>query len=123
MNHLQELGIDTSKASMCWIKWGENTTLSVHDEYCYEPSLMNPIPTFTLQDILEMLPKDICQEGCTWSAALYIDYESNRIAYGNTDREGFEIFHEVEIVNNNLLDTAYEMLCWCIENGYRDKEE
>lgn len=56
MQHLKELGLDTRNASMCWIKDTEgNQNLSVHDEYCYEASFMNPIPAYTLQDVLSTL--------------------------------------------------------------------
>lgn len=130
MQHLQDLGLDTSKASMCWLKditkeiaegkeidmsTGWNLDFNNPEFYKYE--WMEGVPTFTLQDILDVLPKDISREGCTWSASLYIDYENNRIAYGNTDRDGFEIYYKVPICEN-IIDAAYEMLCWCIENSY-----
>ena len=118
MQHLQELGLDTRNASMCWIKDTEgNQHLSVHDEYCYEASFMNPIPAYTLQDVLDALPKDISKDGCTWYASLYIDFENNRIAYGNTNRYGFEIYHEI-MIEKYLIDAVYSMLCWCIEQDY-----
>ena len=118
MQHLQELGLDTSNASMCWIKDTEgNQHLSVHDEYCYEASFMNPIPAYTLQDVLDALPKDISKDGCTWYASLYIDFENNRIAYGNTDRYGFEVYHEI-MIEKDLIDAAYSMLCWAIDNKF-----
>lgn len=137
MKHLHELGLDTSKASMHYwvIRNGEYSqevggyvfseepsciTLKVHPYEFMSDGLVRRVkdmPTFTLQDILDVLPKDISREGCTWSASLYIDYENNRIAYGNTDRDGFEIYHEVPICEN-IIDAAYEMLCWCIENSY-----
>lgn len=122
MKHLQELGVDTSKASMCWLTFNGDTTLVMHDEYCYESSSIHPIPAFTLQDILDILPKKIYRDGCTWYASLYIDFENERIAYGNTDRDGFEIYHE-EVVSRELIDAAYNMLVWVIENGYLGKEE
>ena len=50
-------------------------------------------------------------------ASLYIDFENNRIAYGNTDRYGFEIYHEI-MIEKDLIDAAYSMLCWCIENKF-----
>ena len=118
MQHLQELGLDTRNASMCWIKDTEgNQHLSVHDEYCYEASFMHPIPAYTLQDVLDALPKDISKDGCTWYASLYIDFENNRIAYGNTNRYGFEIYHEI-MIEKYLIDAVYSMLCWCIEQDY-----
>lgn len=77
---------------------------------------------FTLQDILNILPDMIDRDGCTWHAPLYIDFENKRIAYGNTDRDGFEIYHE-EVVSRELIDAAYNMLVWVIENGYIKMEE
>lgn len=116
MQHMKELGVDTRTASLCWVCLNSEPYLSFYDkEYPQEDTKV--IPAFTLQDILDLLPKDICKEGCTWAASLYIDYENNRIAYGNTDRYGFEIYHE-RIIEETLIDAAYEMLCWCVENGY-----
>ena len=60
MRHLSELGCSTRKASMCLIRDTEgNRHLSVHDEYCYEAAYMNPIPVYTLADIIEMLPSTV----------------------------------------------------------------
>lgn len=122
MQHLKELGLDTSKASMCWCTFNGDTTLSVHDEYCYESASLHPVPVFTLQDILELLPKEIYRDGCTWYAYLYIDFEKYRVVYGNTDRDGLEVYHE-EIVSYEWIDAAYNMLVWVIENGFFGKEE
>lgn len=137
MKHLHELGLDTSKASMhYWIlRIGEYSQEVVGYVFSKEPSYITlklypyefmsdgetrrveDIPAFTLQDVLDALPKEISQDGCTWYASLYIDYENNRVAYGNTDRDGFEIYHEVPICEN-IIDAAYSMLCWAIEQGY-----
>ena len=70
-----------------------------------------------MQDVLDTLPKDISKDGCTWYASLCIDFENNRIAYGNTDRYGFEIYHEI-MIEKDLIDAAYSMLCWAIENEF-----
>lgn len=141
MKHLQELGLDTSNASMLWQRktrffngkanvsgWVLDLNIPIilidYDE-------IELIPTFTLQDILELLPTNISSEEQTWPASLHIDYEKYLIAYGNTDREDLEIFHSEQInhkdfdvsvdiphVGKATLNAAYEMLCWCIENGY-----
>ena len=118
MQHLQELGLDTSNASMCRIKTSNGRGLAFNDEWISRgESLLEPVPAYTLQDVLDALPKDISKDGCTWSASLYIDFESNRIAYGNTDRYGFEIYHEI-MIEEDFIDSAYSMLVWCIKNGY-----
>ena len=121
MQHLQELGLYTNNASMCWVKDTEgNRHLSVHDEYCYEASFMNPIPAYTLQDVLDLLPKQI---GVEFIYDLCIYPES--ISY--TQFIGGEINDNLFVVpiNGSLIDAAYSLLCWAIENGYveTDKNE
>ena len=128
MQHLQELGLELKETMLYWArcvdnnpraathygKWvlikGNNaqTVGLIHWEF---------IPAYTLQDVLDALPKDISKDGCTWYASLYIDFENNRIAYGNTDRYGFEIYHEI-MIEKDLIDAAYSMLCWAIENKF-----
>ena len=118
MQHLQELGLDTSNASMCWIKTPNGRDLTFNDEWMnLEESILDPVLAYTLQDVLDALPKDISKDGCTWYASLYIDFENNRIAYGNTDRYGFEVYHEI-MIEKDLIDAAYSMLCWAIDNKF-----
>ena len=118
MQHLQELGLDTSNASMCWIKTPNGRDLTFNDEWVnFEESILDPVLAYTLQDVLDALPKDISKDGCTWYASLYIDFENNRIAYGNTDRYGFEVYHEI-MIEKDLIDAAYSMLCWAIDNKF-----
>lgn len=126
MRHLHELGLDTSKASVSWYRILRTSSDTVVTDWftvfgtlsiCAPTMRYEAMPTFTLQDILDLLPKDISREGCTWSASLYVDYENNRIAYGNTDRDEFEIYHEI-MIEKYLIDAAYSMLCWAIENKF-----
>lgn len=115
MNHLQELGLDTSDAKMCWIKDAEeNCTLEIHDEYCYEMSFMSPIPTYTLQDIFDKFPKYINpipseQILFAWMA------ERDTIAYRNVEMYD-DIF--THFTDETLIDAAYDMLCWLFKNNY-----
>ena len=119
MQHLQELGLDTSNASMCWIKDTEgNRHLSVHDEYCYEASFMNPIPAYTLQDVLDALPKEIMYENKRCWAS--IDLEDGFIGYYY---ENYSLYYkwayfEAVMKDERIIDAAYELLVWCIENCY-----
>lgn len=125
MQHLQELGLDTSNASMAWLSYnGINTIIPSNFHLPTSDKDYIICNAYTLQDVLDALPKDISKDDCTWYASLYIDFENNRIAYGNTDRYGFEIYHEI-MIEKDLIDAAYSMLCWAIENGYveTDKNE
>lgn len=110
MKHLQELGLDTSDASMCveWRESDENKKVVVSSDadtyydYYYE--------TYTLQDILDKLPE---------SVQIYDLYIFKRV--------GLWWFKYVDVTNNGtvhlekmpgIMDAAYYMLCWCIEKGY-----
>lgn len=118
MQHLCELSLDISKASMCWLKMNDVVRLSVHDEYCYESSSMEAMPAFTLQDILEMLPYKIVanylhfgKKSFSGDILFYIEYSN----FG-----GCSI---VDFKSENFIDSAYNMLCWCIENGYLEDKK
>ena len=121
IRRLHELGLDTSKAGMQYVANNNDIIFVVPKECGYHIKDVEDgyiiCDALTLQDILDVLPKDISREGCTWSASLYIDYENNRIAYGNTDRDGFEIYHEI-MIEKDLIDAAYSMLCWAIDNKF-----
>lgn len=128
MQHLQELGMDTSNASMCWVKDTEgNQHLSVHDEYCYEANFMNPVPAYTLQDILEILPSTI-GEGEDYC---YLEIT----AYGKGESRGYVIqYHNPEedcdyniVMDKELIEAAYQELLICIEgnsvNTIKEKQQ
>lgn len=122
MKHLQELGLKLKPSLVHYYKiinidsgkWYLSVTFGDISE---DSPTYQYIPAYTLQDVLDALPKDISKDGCTWYASLYIDFENNRIAYGNTDRYGFEIYHEI-MIEKDLIDAAYSMLCWAIENKF-----
>ena len=120
MQHLQELGMDTSNASMCWIKDTEgNQHLSVHDEYCYETSFMNPIPAYTLQDVLDALPNYVIdEEGNKYYLLIEMmntEFDDWRVSYKSSDNDESQIGYFQAF---QLIDAAVRMLVLCAENGY-----
>ncbi len=128
MQHLQELGLELKETMLYWARCVDNNPRAAthYGKWVLIKGNNAPtvgfmhwefIPAYTLQDVLDALPKDISKDGCTWYASLYIDFENNRIAYGNTDRYGFEIYHEI-MIEKDLIDAAYSMLCWAIENKF-----
>ena len=122
MQHLQELGLKLKPSLVHYYKiinidsgkWYLSVTTG---DISGDSPTYQYIPAYTLQDVLDALPKDISKDGCTWYASLYIDFENNRIAYVNTDRYGFEIYHEI-MIEKDLIDAAYSLLCWAIENKF-----
>ena len=122
MRHLQELGLELNKQAMLsWIvddRGKDKPLLCISSEAVdYVDFSHYCLPAYTLQDVLDALPKDISKDDCTWYASLYIDFENNRIAYWNTDRYGFEVYHEI-MIEKDLIDAAYSMLCWAIDNKF-----
>ena len=119
MQHLQELGLDTSNASMVWCKYDgeeEYSHLLPKDEDVFERCLaVKYIPAYTLQDVLDALPKVIdnkyklCIEqaggGTLWCVYYY--------ASDTTELN--------QRSDESLIDAAYRLLIWVIENGYISK--
>lgn len=114
MKHLEELGLDTSDGSMC-LEWNESdadnmvvTSPDADTNYDYYHE------TYTLQDILGKLPCFIdtyvltLHQLASTGTCLYMEPYSRSILILKEDKK--------------LIDAAYEMLCWCIENGYVEKE-
>lgn len=108
--YLKELGLDTSDGSMCF-EWNQSdsdnmvvTSLDADTNYDYSRE------TYTLQDILDKLPCFIGKEVLTIQkladryTCLYVEPYTRSIIKITESKE--------------LIDAAYEMLCWCIENGY-----
>lgn len=118
MQELIELGIDTSNASMCWVWHQQGEGGYHHLEINRElyPCIKD-IPTFTLQDILELIPP--CIEGepideFETEYTLDIDFMAKNISY-------YDYIWDRELISfdyNNLLDGAFQMLKWCKENTY-----
>ena len=109
MKHLQELGLDTADAII-------NGTDEIEEEPCLfvsQPNMKHEYPAYTLQDILDKLPKRIETED--YEFELYIYYHENGVSvfYDDGDITQLAFFSKP-----TLLESAYEMLCWCIENGY-----
>lgn len=95
MKHLKELGLDTSDASMC---------MDADTNYDYYHG------TYTLQDILNKLPCFIGNQVFT----IHKLVDSYTCLYIELYTRSFINITEGE----ELIDAAYDMLCWCIENGY-----
>lgn len=123
MQELKELGIDVSKASMCWIGCADgndvypyNSTFKDIFENHKEtiPSVITP--TFILQDILEMLPKRIDKDIDEEESVCYhldIDFSTCNIGY-------FSYLADSSIKwihYDNILDGAFKLLKWCKQNN------
>lgn len=128
MQHLKELGVDTSKASAYWhrvIRMNTNEVVTnwfvsfTEPSQCLATMRVETIPTFTLQDILDLLPICINKAGVVYELRIKrMVFDDKGVMYAVLYEEQDYIDWYVMQSYPNLLDSLYEMLLWCIEQGH-----
>ena len=142
MKHLKELGVDTSKASMVllWkddegneMDWDEVQDELSHPEPMemfkelydaetgnYDHSYRKYCGVFTLQDILDLLPSTIDVKNSEEINEYWIEFgvSERDKSYWFVQYRSIEDSIYVIRENENLIDAAYEVLCWVIDNRY-----
>ena len=111
MKHLQELGVDTSDASMCWVAGEDTFTDEEEWNLCIPNHFLLPynIPTYTTGALIEKLPKTI------GIYHLMIDWNLMQIEYTNWSWQE-SVFRECFTLNDKpLINTLYDCLCWVAE--------
>ncbi len=118
MQHLQELGLELKETMLYWVVYEvghennfvttKENAMEVIDESC------GMLPAYTLQDVLELLPGSV-----NWNRLL-ITFNGCECMFQYAIYEGDPI---VAFHNEEMIDAAYEMLCWCIENVKTNKED
>lgn len=119
---LLELGVPAEKASMCWVKDpNENEySLCIHDEYCYEVAALEPVPAFTVGDLLDkVLPNVIQDAHNTYELTLQVVVGGGwRFYYSPVLTE-----LEIGVIGEEIADNLIELLCdrigWLVSNGYK----
>lgn len=117
MAHLMELGVDTSDASMAWFMSPKTNQwkIKVKNNFSHELLLrLSPeryIPTYTIGDLLEKLPKIVNGD------SLLIEFYASDLGYGNWEScELYEITAQQNFKDKPLKDALYNLLCWLEEN-------
>ena len=113
MNQLKELGIDVKPKGKCLMYTSDSS-----DDYYLkygESTCEDDIKAFSLQDIIELLPKYIIINSvthwiCVSQNCLLTEFQ---IMYVDGN-DSYSVIKQ----NKSLLQAAYEMLLWVIENGY-----
>ena len=116
MQHLQELGLKLDYDTLySYVKFEDR-------DWLLKPSSdldiigisCRYIPAYTLQDVLDALPDFIDEY------SLIIDIAFGVMRYDNLKRKDSPILKETYFNGEDkyLIDAAYEMLVWCIENKF-----
>lgn len=131
MKHLQELGLGTSGASMLWCRnvnisgkgiiYGEwKLVLNTKDAWINNAfwwhGYTEYISTFTLQDILDLLPKELGTDTKRYNLDMWYSIYINKWCVGYM--YGEDMYCDGCFTGDNLIDVFYEMLCWCIKNEH-----
>lgn len=124
MKHLQELGLDTSDASMYWARVSHGSRIYDNSKGKWFLSLQKEfqtcgfisyetLPAYTLQDILDKLPTLIIISSDFYKICIEPSCGYWDIYYYKSDATEL-----ISKKSENIIDVAYDMLCWCIENGH-----
>lgn len=95
----------------------EKWELEIHEDVINQKrnsAFWEIIPTYTLQDILDKLPHYLNPFPSKQILFAWM-IERDAIAYRNVEDIDDCLKH---FTDDLLIDAAYEMLCWCIENGH-----
>ena len=129
--HLLESGLSPESADMEYICLKEtNAAMSsvpfVKDKTEVENSALHAlcyrVPCWSVGALLEVMPKEITDEYDSkgWLGMCAINVPTwGWIIYYSNDDDSLSM-HEEQ--GNTLLEAAYKMLCWLLENGYIKKK-
>lgn len=116
MQHLQELGMKMDYDTLYRYVKFEDTDwlLKPFSDLNIIGISFKYIPAYTLQDVLDALP-DFIGEYCP-----IIDMSFGIIRYDNLKEKDSPILKEIYFNDEDkyLIDAAYELLVWCVENKF-----
>ena len=114
MKHLQELGVDTSDASMCWLDFEDNEPMEVA---VFVPQIMlgyatcKIYPTYTIGDLIGKLPKSIDFGFGEYDLEILIRGEYVGVQYTNGGD-----YTPFSCSLSSLIEALYSILCMLAEN-------
>ena len=120
MKHLQELGVDTSDASLVWFM-SPNTNqwkIKVKDNFAHELLLrLSPeryIPTYTTGDLFRKLPSSLkCDYLDSW-IAIHSDGSDDPLISASYEFKYSNA--KGKQVGDTIEEALYNLLCWVAEN-------
>ena len=117
MTKLKELGVDVKPKGTC-LMYTSDSSDNYYLKYG-ESTCEDDIKAFSLQDVIELIPSKIKIEESDYLLKIYTS--SSRFSYEIISDPlcgDYDPFEEIVFRSNNILDAAYNMLIWVIENGH-----
>ena len=118
MKCLQELGVDTSDASMCWLRYDFGGVVKqyveINDVKWHEWSRATQYPTYTAGDLFRKLPSSLkCDYLDSW-IAIHSDGSDDPLISASYEFEYNDI--KGKQVGDTIEEALYNLLCWVAEN-------
>lgn len=118
---LVELGLNLESADMGWNVFDDNSTrcLPINDWDLSKNGEGGAefIPCWSLGALINLMPSMIYKGGETFTLRMYKD-----VVYHVCYKSHYHL-DEIWFSKENLLDAAFEMVCWLLENNYIKKGE
>ena len=114
MKHLQELGVDTSDASMAWYMSPKTNQwkIKIKDKFAHEMlrriSPERYIPTYTIGDLIEKLPKHFYIKEAQISMVAINGSGAFQVWYDKVPKSCKS--------DDTIKNALYKLLCWVAEN-------
>ena len=117
MQHLVEMGLELKETMMRW------QLANPQGRWVLVPSNMANrkvigIPAYTLQDVLDALPKEIKYKDKSCWPCIELTDEFIGYYYENTYFAHQYVHREFIKIDESLIDVSYQLLCWAIEHGF-----
>ena len=124
MQHLQELGLKLKETLLYWARCVDNNPCAAthYEEWALIKGNNTPptvgftswqfIPAYTLQDVMDALPEYIYDS--TELYLLEINMFFKHIRYSRFN----DVLTKRNFDRTPIIDAAYELLCWAIENKF-----
>ena len=118
INKLKELGVDVKPKGMCLMYTSDSS-----DDYYLkdgESTCEDDIKAFSLEDVFDLLPKEIIIKKVSYQ--LNWNPLNGSLRYDNMyGDEGTTLYGCCYIEEEGILYASYNILVWVIENGYLNK--
>ena len=127
---LIELGIDINTADMCYINGKANIGFLSEEYKMFGDNILTDYwPAWSLSALMNLLPSELTEVG-KYSTTIYRinirkykltdEVNLHQIAYGSYKWHEDEGYTWSDMINTGekeeLLDAAFEMVCWLLEN-------
>lgn len=124
MQHLQKLGLKLKPSLVHYYKinnidsdkWYLSLTTG---DISHDSSTYRYIPAYTLQDVLDALPKYYHIANIGWTKLSIRVHSTKEWEVGYVYTDTVEKYaYGCRKTSKELIDAAYELLIWCIENKF-----